>query len=281
MTYWLWQALQTSPAHPLPHYLSLLMPAFRRSRPFWKINVLWPLIRNLGLLVIVMFVIFGGWQIVLAVIFGGGLLYLILTGTLCGVVLASNIGLTMAHQRQSGRDVLLNVTPLGGIHAHWLLCYATYARDRLTYQMHTAALTIYGFISLPVYFIGLWAAVLAYGLMALHFLLIFTLLGAALYIDIMQSTVIGGVVGMLASTHFKDKTITQIMAIGAFLVMQMLAVIFNVWLLFLLADSFNRLGFLIILPVFITFLIREGVLALLWRWLNRRLENAPVMEASL
>lgn len=210
--------LHLSDMIPLPKYL-------RRRLP-------WGFLAGFAL---VIFLVAGGWVLLL------GLIVMIpvipLTGTLYGLGMAVQVAGVIAREHEQGRYTLLAVTPLGVSGLNWSVCSAVYHRNRTIGQLRD---TVRGLYMVMFVVVGLFLFVsvltellitdaipnpiiLAEALNASPFAQNSMLLGvfiAALYVDFIQSIVVGTICGMLTPLFARNATNARGGALGLYLMTQ-------------------------------------------------------------
>jgi hypothetical protein len=186
------------------------------------------------------------------------------SGTICGVIVAVNVSVSLAQERRKNRYELLSITPLGPEGVNWTIAQIIYFRSefmRFVFQFVTggyvfvlASVTFVIFLTLFSGSFVLMAFTWMYGLIALF------------YYDLTGAIVIGVISGLLASTYSRDGATVRTTAISLVLGAQM-ALYLPVAMLISVAPPAPVTPFLIA-GVFI--LLREGIFSALVRWVSRR-----------
>jgi hypothetical protein len=291
MTRKLWFALHHPPArHPL-FLRTVLLPAAAR-RPF----VSWAtLLINL----------------VLAVAFNTPTLlfllmpfFLLIIGISYGIDCALRVSTTIAKEHEDRTFDLLSLAPTGIWGTNWALATSSLYRnrdfDRLFSIIRTALAT-----ALVLTCIVALIAVMSlsptrpsrlpqpgntdnFMRVAADFLAVVALI-AAIYVEYVQSTVMGSVVGLFVPTYAHNRLDASLWSFGVFLLLQ-ISTYALAWLIGfnILPDIYERLQIngwyaiftLPVLRVAVFFLPREAMILALWRGLVQRL-NVQVSEVEL
>jgi hypothetical protein len=222
----------------------------------------------------------------------------LITGMIYGLDCAIRVGSTIAREHEHDTFSLLSLSPGGGLGASWAMCTSSLYRNRDFERLHGVmrgtvivggvVLVIGGLLtlffqsekvtrmpmpSLPT-LVSLvnWIAVLI-----------------AIYIEYIQSTVLGSVVGMYIPTFTHSRLDTSVYTFGGFLFLQITTYFLAYLIGFVtLPNLYERLSIvgdysevsLTIFRVVIFFLIREAMITALWRVTVQRL-NASASELDL
>ncbi len=240
----------------------------------------------------------GGMDRVVAVLSLLPLLFLA-SGTITGMLLTSNVSNIIASERERGHYELVSVTPVGSVGASWEICHQTYRDNRLLqslkgilFGIHLLAFFV-GVLFL-VFAVGLWTVLVStnsrqydpaeYASIWYMIIFYFSIL-VAIRIDVMQSIVVGGLVGMISPTYTSNQLDARGIAVGVYLLIQFFFystvafVCFRIvpWA-YTIMDVTKGVEATVI-QVVVFFLMREAVTYALWYVLAYRL-NANRHEFS-
>ncbi|MCB9450655.1 MAG: hypothetical protein H6672_04405 [Anaerolineaceae bacterium] len=279
-----WRALLDPPGvHPLFHRIVLLPPSVPRHY-FTLANAIVNLVLGVGshlptLLLLLMPLI------------------LLILGVAYGLDCALRISTAIARSHEDDTYALLALTPGGAIEASWALCASTLYRNRDFSRLRATVngTLIVGLVLTPV--IALFSILFATGLTGrfltmldvfTNFVNLLTVL-AVLYLEYVQSTVQGVLVGMLIPTYVQNRLDANIFALLTFLLLQIAVyaafLLLGFTLLPILLDSLALdIGWvtmlLAALRVGLFYGIREAVIAGVWWRLMTRL-NTSLSEFTL
>ena len=203
---------------------------------------------------------------------------------------AVTIGGIIAREREVGMFDLISLSPEGGLGASWAICTASIHRNQSLQQIQSPMswLVRLGFTLLILASLGNFVEPLVpFGANApmeiiIPLVYLFTLAGA-LYVDHVQSVAMGSLIGMLMPTYTRSRIDAGVGAFIVFLLLQVTTYMLTLLIGFsFLPSLFRGLGLVptlvaILLPILrlvIFGLIREGMIAGLWRVLVERLNIA-------
>ncbi len=248
---------------------AMIMPSiFRRSSPLWGF---------FAGAAMVFLVCSGGWLIVLPLVCLAPLL-MVSVGTLCGLICAIKTSTTLTKERQDGKFDLLGLAPSGITGATWAVCSAIYHNSAFMTQLRDFARGTYLVLTVGTFFLfgtiilNSGTSVISNAPINFSSLLIL----AALYIDLVQSILVGSVIGMIIPTYVSAEFDARGLSLGAFLALQFLTYIVVALInFFLLNGVFDWQGNLVIslVRLGIFYLTREVMIVWLWGFLARRLES--------
>lgn len=291
MTRKLWYALNHPPArHPLFLRTVLLPPPSRRRFVSWATLLI---------------------DLVLGVAFNTPTLlfllmpfFLLIIGISYGLDCALRISTTIAKEHEDQTFDLLSLAPTGVWGTNWALATSSLYRNRDFDRLFTiirAALATALVLTCIVALIAVMSLTPSRPTrlpqpsgvdmllrVAADFLAVVALI-AAIYVEYVQSTVLGSLVGLFIPTYAHNRLDASLWAFGVFLLLQVSTYVLA-WLVGfnLLPGAYERLHIngwyasfsLPVLRVAAFFLLREGIIAGLWRGLVQRL-NVQVYEVDL
>jgi hypothetical protein len=229
--------------------------------------------------------------------------FLLLIGITYGVDCALRISTTIAKEHESNTFDVLALSPGGVWGTNWALSTSSLYRNRDFERLYSimrsaiiAGVTMTVIIGL-IAFLGLAQSrparlpqpsnldlsfVLAEDVISVLALI------AAIYVEYVQSTVLGSLVGLLIPTVARNRLDASLWAFGGFLLLQIMTYVFA-WLIgfTILPTLFTYLQMggwfagasLAVLRLAAFFLVREAIIAALWRLLAGRL-NAREIELA-
>jgi len=272
MTRWLWRALSDPPGvHPL-FQRRVLLPSNLPRQDFTLANAFVNVVLGIGChLPMLLFVLMP--------------LFMLVLGTAYGLDCALRISSAIARAQEDDTYNLLSLTPGGAIGASWALCTSALYRhhDFRRLQTMVQVTVVIGLAMTPI--IAAFSIIVPVDLnngrflmpqdVLVNFLNLLALL-IILYLEYLQSTVQGALVGMLIPTTVRNRLDANLYALLAFLLLQILVytafVLAGFTLPALLAgDAPALLG---PLRIALFYGIREGVIAWLWRRLAARLNTS-------
>jgi hypothetical protein len=186
-------------------------------------------------------------------------------GNLYGLALAANVSDTIGREREQHTYDLLALTPPGIARASWLICSAAVERWQLVARVNTLRAFSVGVLVVSV------LATISRGLSGPIFSAVVILM---LGTECMQAVIIGGLSGILAQLLAPDVFSMRLWALGIFLAEQILVgYIATLEVVHLLSHWFSiqEPVILVVLYATLLFVIREGVIQLIWRALERKL----------
>ncbi len=236
------------------------------------------------------FFLCGGWFIALLLI----LALIPYAGTLYGLEIATRISALIAREHENGMYDFVRLSPQGGLGLCWAITSAFLYRNQSFRRWKQWARLIYGGLSIIVGFAMLILAFEVWGglntptlqgrvmaegaLDSLVFCVLILLLIAALYIDLVHSTITGVVAAMLTGVYARNRLEARFLALAGFLAVQL-----TTYLIVLsYVSTFSRLptntAYRIVpsaIGLLLFFAIREALIYLLWRATLHRLQVLP------
>jgi len=202
-----------------------------------------------------------------------------------GILWTLGISSVISHQRTWGASELIYVSPIGALGTVWVLASrCLHYKDRfdglrtIILSLMLAASVIFA-CPLVTFFVLLFR----YNpLQALSLLSVTSVLLPIYYVDYVQTTLVSCLTGMLAATQTRSRIEARIWALGLFLLCQLATYSLSFLLIFnLLPRLYNLLDFahgvadvsLPPLALLIFYLLREGIITMLWRLLTIRLNT--------
>ena len=287
MTTWkIWRALHNPPAlHPVFQRTVLLPPATLKRRPMGWAGLVVNLVLSLG-------------QYSPTVLLFLMPLVLLITGIIYGIDCAIRVGSAIAREHENDTFSLLSLSPGGGLGASWAMCTSSLYRnrdfERLNEVMRGAVIVgsiiLVGGALLTLFLQSdkftrpaIPALPTVVNLVNLITVLI------AVYIEYLQSTVLGSVVGMFVPTFTENRLDTSLYTFGGFLFLQITTYFLAYLIGFVILPSLYERLYIIgdytemslsILRLTTFFLIREAIITGLWRVIVQRL-NASSSELDL
>lgn len=287
----LWYALNHPPSrHPLFRRTVILPPASRRR-----------FVSAATLLI----------EVVLGVAFNAPTLlfllmpfFLLIIGIAYGIDCALRISTTIAKEHEERTFDILSLAPAGVWGTNWVLTTSSLYRNRDFDRLFTIIRTALATGLVLTCIVALIAAMSLSpsrptwqpqatdgdGILRVtaDFVAMVALL-AALYVEYVQSTVLGTLVGLVIPTYAQNRLDASLWSFGVFLLLQVMTYT-AAWLIGfdLLPELYTRLQItgwyatftLPVLRVAVFYLLREGIIAALWRALVGRL-NLHVSEVDL
>ena len=288
-TWRMWNALERPfTQHPMFGYY---IHKIKRTKPIYIGNTI--ILPNVvgsvsripwGMIVFVIvlaFICSGQWFLLFPIALFSPLM-LLSVGLLYGSNNAILISSTLTKSRMQGQDDVLGVTPLGHVGYGWAIVSAVYHSRQSLRQLKDTTRTFYNIaiIVLLVYIaFNLSSMVIFQSDMSLFNILMAdtvpTLLFVlSLYIDLIQSTILGCIMGLLIPTYANGHLDAHAMAFTSFIAIQILfyagVVLIAFWLLPLILTSAS--GIIFALIRFIIFVVlRDILMMILWRIVARRM----------
>lgn len=192
---------------------------------------------------------------------------LVLAGTYCSTIIAMRVSAAIANEHERGRYELISLAPVGSPGLDWRICNEVF-QDSMTIRQ---IIEFVGFVTgLMMVFSGLSVG------MALFFsddfatIMPLVVLPLGLYFDVIQSTVIGFLIGMLVPTFAQERISARTTALGFTLTLAFLFYLtFGLLAFGVLPLIYNAPGILpgFILPLLqllLFYALREGVITALW-----------------
>jgi hypothetical protein len=286
MTQKLWHALNHPPArHPLFRRTVILPPASRRR-----------FVSGATVLI----------ELVLGVAYNAPTLlfllmpfYLLVIGLAYGLDCALRVSTTITKEHEERTFDLLSLAPTGIWGTNWVLATSSLYRNRDFDRLFTIIRTALATALVLTCIVALIAAMSLTGSrpswqpqannldgllqVTVDFLGMLALL-AAIYVEYVQSTVLGSLVGLVISTYAHNRLDASLWSFGIFLLLQV-SIYTAAWFIGfeLLPEIYEWLNIngwyasftLPVLRVAAFFLLREGLIAALWRALIARLNMSP------
>jgi hypothetical protein len=282
MTTWkIWRALHNPPSlHPVFQRTVLRPPALLSQRSFGWAGLVVNLVLGLGqysptiLLVLMPFI-------------------LIFTGITYGLDCAIRVGSTIAKERENDTFNLLSLSPSGALGASWAICTSALYRNRDFDRLHNVVRGSIIIMMITITIIALltlalrsdnFSRVADPSFITIIHLIDLTAVVVAIYIEYIQSAILGTLIGMFVPTYTQNRVDTSVYAMGGFLLLQIttyfLAYFFGFVILSDLYDWLKLHGdyseiSLSILRLGAFFVIREVMITTLWRALVERLNAQP------
>jgi hypothetical protein len=190
--------------------------------------------------------------------------------------LAGQTAALLTRKRDQQLYDMLDVTSMGGLRAGWILNALCYRQLRehlsfLTRAYLTIAMPLLGIIVIMAFLVPLAQTMMPPSLRLLFLLLALIYISAIplfIYVDRLQSLTLGGIVGMLAASYERSAIIAQAAAVGLFLAAQLLLTM--VGALVIVTGLLGGMPLLPALGLLTICVLREGIIALLWRVLRDR-----------
>jgi hypothetical protein len=286
MTTWrLWRALRNPPAlHPIFQRTVLLPHKTVNSRPGQHITS-WA-----GLVVKVVLGLGEYNPLVLLILMP---LILMFIGITYGMDCAIRVGNLIAREHERDTFNLLSLSPSGALGTSWAMCTSSLHRNRdfdRLYEIVRGTLMVAG--------IGIFTlAVLVMAVNSDTFTrfpqpalptfahgAVLLMVMAAVYIEYVQSTVLGSLIGMVVPTYTQNRLDTSIYTFGIFALLQVSTYLLTymvgfivlppIWERLAIDRNYLEIG-LTGARLFIFFAVREIILTILWRRLVERLNAYP------
>lgn len=290
-TYILWRALQ-QPIRRNPFYQHVifsrrnLSPVHKRRRWFaFRLEIPGLLVVLLGISQIVL----GIWLLFLLLLIAPIVpLMLFFAGWFSGALLSQRTSRYLALIHMRGQFDPMRVTPRGPIAMTWNLMRVLFWQARFIQTLKEGVIAL-GTLALIVFMtfgaIGFLPLLLDGGLTAVstsnfvdNMTLVIVII-AAVNVDLVQSCLVGMLLGGLIPHYIRESTTAQILALGGFLAIQLTTYLIVVGFgFFVLPDFLETFGMtsaagLHILRLAIFIAIREGIIAFLWWLLGRRFQD--------
>lgn len=229
--------------------------------------------------------------------------FLLIIGFSYGIDCALRVSTTIAKEHEDRTFDLLSLAPTGVWGTNWALATSSLYRNRdfdRLFSIVRAALAIALVITVIVALISFMSLTptgsttvrqpgkpdLLLNVVA-AFISVLALI-AAIYLEYAQSTVLGTLVGLFIPTFAHNRLDASLWAFGVFMLLQIIAYAVT-WLIGfnILPVAYERLQLngwyasfsLPVLRVAVFFLVREGIILMMWRGVIRRL-NAQVSEVE-
>lgn len=279
ITWKLWHAL----INPLYNH-PIFQHALRKQRAFSFPNQIFGYMGLSVLLICAGFTFFPNIITVLLVFcFIAPFLFMVFNGSVYGIVLALNIGWVIAKEQEQYTHALLCVSPVGPLGAHWLLATGYLHRNNTTRQLHMlvraqyiVVLGMLGIIGL-ILLLNMVEARDGNATARIHALVVVAkaaLILCGVFFDHVQSLVLGCLVGILAPVRSPTYFEVGFWSTGVYLLLQLTGYLVFIFPgLLLTARLFEALQWhsefaellLAALRLLVFYLIREGIIAGMWR----------------
>lgn len=276
MTWWLWHHIRYPAVHPL-FRRTIRIPTTDLATPY----VAW-LMFLLGALTCC-----GMWALVVHMRSAVAVLLLLLlvffSGSIYVVAWVIGISISIAREHEHGTYDQLCLPPTGALGANWAICTATLHRNDTFGWVNLIRLIITGSLLVIFLMVLLTTLLTQSGPNFTQFVLLFLDISGfaiASYLDHVQSVVVGCLVGMLTPTFAPHRPDARVVGVTLFLTLQVFAYGFSALvgfgLLTAIYESLHIQGWLpdaamIVLRVVIFYLVREAIIAILWRVLVERI----------
>jgi len=222
-----------------------------------------------------------GWLVFAA------LLLVLLSDTRYGLIWSLQVGEFITRERERGTFDMLGIAPDGALGASWLICVACMYRDQKFRDLETqhtvfTRVALLALLVLTVLILcNLWNAG---NIDYLSIPIAASALVAVYYFDHVHSVVLGALIGMLVPTYASARSDSRLLILAAFVGLQASTYVMSwIFAFFVLPGLFDALGIYsaaatllqAILSVGLFYLIREGIVTILWLKLTEQL-NAPI-----
>lgn len=292
----LWDALRNPHSqHPIFRYAHRQRPVSDADRRFWRrVGV------GIGLTVVVLSVV--APVPTLSVLLAAGLLIpfglLLFSGTVLGCIWITRISTTLTHTKISGAYDLLRLTPAGDFDSKWLLStgivhhrgwlntvYRIVRGLALTLGVLLSLVILMGALAYVSQIMNDGAQDTSYYWDALFTVLLPLIFVAALWLDHVQSIIVAVLMGILLPERITSTNFVRWLAPLVYLLVQVLTYIgvsVGFWLMSALLTHYlgvtvTRNGALALLTLFLLFSLRDALISVLWRLLERQYSHdAPI-----
>jgi len=205
-------------------------------------------------------------------------------GTLYGMACVMRVSDIIANERIQGRFTLLGLTSQGYIGAAWAMCslelHTVTGLKQVRRTVNSIYVVLIALLIMPLIFafIVIFTSPDAFADSDYASIVSFALLALIIFIDYVQSTITGCLVGMIAPTMTRSRADTRLMAVGMYMMLQSavyLLIAFVCLILWPVMFDFRiALDAAYLLLCTATFyVIREVIIVLLWLGLASRLET--------
>jgi len=218
---------------------------------------------------------------------------MLVTGIIYGIDCAIRVGSVIAREHENDTFNLLSLSPGGGLGASWAMCTSSLYRNRDFERLHEVmrgTVIVGGIILVGGTLLTLFLQSDKFSrppipvLPTILKLVSFITVLIAIYIEYLQSTVLGSVVGITVPTFTQNRLDTSVYTFGGFLFLQITTYLLAYLIGFvILPNLYERLHIigdyaemsLSIMRLAIFFLIREAMITGLWRVIVTRLNASP------
>lgn len=204
---------------------------------------------------------------------------------------AARIGTAIAHERKQQTYDLICLMPVGTLGAGWALSAAHLHRSALFQNlrllMHSLTIALIGALitSIPVFLTLASGSSASYGLfLLLDYGITIT---AAFYFDHIQSVTLAYLVGMITASIAHNRINAQLWSVGAYLLLQISVYLLTLitGLVLLQAPLYTndrvRNAIMPLLWLAAFYMLREGLIRLMWRLLVHRFNAGPSDQAGI
>jgi hypothetical protein len=271
MTWALWHHLFHCPAHPVFQRTLLVTPVDSRITRL-----------IIGTMLLVGALTFGViWTLFVPLKFSIPILLLMVMAALSScyvVVWMISISVTIVRERESHTYELLCLTPSGALGVNWAMCAASLHRADALGWIELFRRLLNGLLLLILLMVLLTTAFRENTSNVFHFLTLFVdilLLATVLYVEHVQSIVLGCIVGVLMATYSRSQMDVRFSATGTFLTLQVISLVVSLLIVSnmhsVLASPFSVTS----LSLLAFYLLREGLILALWKILAYELNANP------
>jgi hypothetical protein len=194
------------------------------------------------------------------------------------VVWMISISVTIVRERESHTYELLCLTPSGALGVNWAMCAASLHRADALGWIELFRRLLNGLLLLILLMVLLTTAFRENTSNVFHFLTLFVdilLLATVLYVEHVQSIVLGCIVGVLMATYSRSQMDVRFSATGTFLTLQVISLVVSLLIVSnmhsVLASPFSVTS----LSLLAFYLLREGLILALWKILAYQLNANP------
>lgn len=286
MTWKLWRALQYPPVnHPLYRRTITQRPAEGlRLEEGITLRLLWRIA-----LPLVFMTIFALTPIIVPLVVVTPVLLPVIVNW-CGIQWAVKAGSTIARENELGTYDVIAMIPCGAFGASWTIGSACVHRGSSFADLHTFVgvlvrflLVMLGIALMIAIVIGINGRTQTAGATFIALISVAALV-AAFYLDYVQSALVGWLAGMLVPTYVRNPIDARLWGFVCFLLLQVTAYLVT-WLIgfVVIPALYQSLSFgglyadlsvrVLRVPVF--YLVREGIIGVLWYALVQRLNAIP------
>jgi hypothetical protein len=218
------------------------------------------------------------------------LIFMVFSGTIYGAIWTLRISGTVAMQRADGMDELLGLSPSGRIGMNWAICTGCLHRHAVFEQVNSQeawSTRLILFVPLIIS-ANVWFGQLLpnSGIVTVIWLGAFI---ALLYLDHVQSIIIGCLLGVLIPQRATSRFDAQLFALIGFIILQLLTYLTTIIIAFILPVLYNSLHIAgiyteLTLPIFsvlVFFGLREGIMVWVWHQLIHELNAVPTELDSM
>lgn len=286
LTWKLWRALHDPPVqHPLFGHISRVQPS--------QLGRLTVFLLPLGLAFMLAVFILGVWRsppLITTPLLNSHsvalIVLLVFTGTVYGLVWASNISHILMRMRAEGKYDLLRLSTSSELQLNWAICTGYLYRNQSFSRVHTqrARITQYMLmipagLAMPL-MLGIASENEPYVLMILTTFVHAVVIALAYYLDYAQSVIIGGLLGMSVPSYVRTEFDARTLAAGGFLAVQIgsygitwligFVVLPELYTAWHISGSYAELS-LAVARLLVFYLVREALILGLWSLLLRQL----------